>query len=488
MMNTLIRLAPAFKRFALATTCSVFMFSTSSAALSPEQGRLLNSGIYYYNIESETSVGCSVREAGSDIFQPLNTNVTWGEGVWASGSTPYASGVTGPVTRELWAIHVLKNIARKANLPEDTMVTQSKVIALVAWALAEGGGVNGNNGRFNPLNTKSVYADIGGHVPTSSVDDNSADYETFDAGVEAITRALFNTYQKRIGGMLLSTEFAPDSLVQAKAGDFYSPNGSDVVNRLEDIYPGDKPFAMASVTGFTRDMPPSWPVGDRQKYINATNGTVKSVLEDYATHAGKVLDGTGPGTPPPLQFSSPGLGAISLATTGGSCGSASGGSGLVDPQGYSFPLAPQTKAVSGVRAGQTATTHWDETDAYDLFSSDSAAVYAIFDGTPVTVNTNFKGIPGCSTIQFKADDGFYYWYGHLKNVVVSEGTHILAGTQMAEIADRKNFGSDCWGGGPHLHIDRGCTKNGVPQRGGGDECRDPDFIPFLSKLWEGLPD
>jgi hypothetical protein len=117
---------------------------------------------------------------------------------------------------------------------------------------------------------------------------------------------------------------------------------------------------------------------------------------------------------------------------------------------------------------------------------DSAAVYSIYAGTPVNVDTRFKDIEGCGAIQFKAKDGFYYWYGHLKNIVVQEGVEIQAGVKMAEVAD-SSFGSACVGGGPHLHIDRGCSIGGIPQPGGTDACRDPSFITFLSKLYESLP-
>jgi murein DD-endopeptidase MepM/ murein hydrolase activator NlpD len=161
--------------------------------------------------------------------------------------------------------------------------------------------------------------------------------------------------------------------------------------------------------------------------------------------------------------------------------------GRISVNGYAFPLAPQTKAVGGIKVGQTVTAHHDGTPAFDLFSTeDSAPVFAIYGGTAVTINKSYHGVSGCSTIQFQADDGFYYWYGHLKNVSIEEDVHVEAGTQIAEVADAQNFGSDCWGGGPHLHIDRGCTINGEPQRGGLDECRDPEFIPFLSALFETL--
>jgi murein DD-endopeptidase MepM/ murein hydrolase activator NlpD len=159
-----------------------------------------------------------------------------------------------------------------------------------------------------------------------------------------------------------------------------------------------------------------------------------------------------------------------------------GGSGLVSADGYAFPLEPQTKAVGGIN-----NSHHDGTPAFDLFSSTpDPEVYAISDGTVDTVNTNFNDVRGCTSIQFRSVDGFWYWHGHLKNPVVQRGDVVRAGDKLAEVADA-SFGSRCVGGAPHLHIDRGCVRNGVPQRGGTDACRDPDFIPFLRSIWEGLP-
>lgn len=161
--------------------------------------------------------------------------------------------------------------------------------------------------------------------------------------------------------------------------------------------------------------------------------------------------------------------------------------GNVSVDGYAFPLEPQSRKIGGIIVGQTRTKHHDGTDAFDLFTPiDSANVYAIYGGTPTRINLDFHGIVGCSTIQFLADDGLYYWYGHLKDVIVQENVHIPGGTPMAKIADRVKFTRDCWGGGPHLHIDRGCIIDGIPQTGGRDECRDPNFIPFLSKLYGTL--
>ncbi|MEK7603444.1 MAG: M23 family metallopeptidase [Patescibacteria group bacterium] len=178
----------------------------------------------------------------------------------------------------------------------------------------------------------------------------------------------------------------------------------------------------------------------------------------------------------------------------GANGASCGGNGAVNVNGYAFPLEPQTKAVGGVGVGWSGLTrpgggyvHHDKTAAFDLFSTDSADVYTIYGGTAVTVNTNYHDQVGCTTIQLKADDGFYYWYGHMKNPTITEGQHVAVGTKIAEIADRANFNGECWGGAPHLHIDRGCTISGEPQTGGRDECRDVNFIEFLSKLYETLP-
>lgn len=432
---------------------------------------------------------CSVSGAGGK-FPPIDSSITWGEGVWTTGSDTYVSGLTGPYTIEQWAIHVLKNISRKSGVSEDIMVTQNKVIALIAWAKIEGGGVDGHNGTFNPLNTKSSYSDIGGvNQGNSSNDTNSSGFSSFDAGVEAITRGLFNTYQKRIGSALLSPSFAPDTLVQVKAGDFSSPDGVSVTNNLENIYPGEKPFAMASVTGFVHGAPFNNGVGDRELYIQSTSSSLESVLEDYESYAGKILDGSPSGDPEPLVFSSSGTRIGAFGSSAGCGRAASGGSGLVNPDGYSFPLAPQRRSqIGGIRSGQTLTTHHDDTPAFDLLYDGVAGqdVYAVYDGVIDNIGTQEAG--WCQSIQLFADDGYYYWYGHLIDLAVNDGDRVVAGQQLGKVAEwTPEHTCNGTSGAAHLHIDRGCTIDGEPQGGGRDECRDPDFIPFLSKLYDTLP-
>lgn len=180
----------------------------------------------------------------------------------------------------------------------------------------------------------------------------------------------------------------------------------------------------------------------------------------------------------------------------GRCSSVtSGGSGVVNADGYSFPLeATRGMAITDLPCS-ARTCHHDGTPAADLSYEGIVGkkVYAISDGTIDKISEQDPG--WCYSIQFKSSrDNLFYWYGHLNNVVVSEGATVKAGEVLAEVAEWVDETHECGGtsSGAHLHIDRGCIENGVPQRGGGvegkpDKCRDADFIPFLNQLYEGLP-
>jgi hypothetical protein len=72
----------------------------------------------------------------------------------------------------------------------------------------------------------------------------------------------------------------------------------------------------------------------------------------------------------------------------------------------------------------------------------------------------------------------------MQNPLVKEGDTVKAGQKIAEVAVT-SFGSSCWGGTPHLHVDRGSPK-GAP--GGYECCRDPGLVKLIDKLWSELPD
>lgn len=191
-----------------------------------------------------------------------------------------------------------------------------------------------------------------------------------------------------------------------------------------------------------------------------------------------------------------GLGSATTqeTTATATCDTASGTSGVVSTEGFSFPIGPQKKSgIASPPPCNQRTCHHDGSVAFDLFvagAGDKTAgtpVYAISGGTIKLVRASYKGLQGCQSFQLVSNNGtpFQYWYGHISNVTVSNGQSVTAGQQVAVVGERRCTGN---GSDPHLHIDRGCIQNGTPQPGGGDSCRDPGLVPLMNKLWEGLPE
>ena len=202
-----------------------------------------------------------------------------------------------------------------------------------------------------------------------------------------------------------------------------------------------------------------------------------------------------------------------------------GGAGIVNADGFAFPLDPQKKRDYttlpctseadappgyhargwvgtyvdryGHRTENLRTCHHDHTPAFDLMYGGVEGKFsrAITDGTIVGMGTDYGGVQGCTEIQFQANQGkggMFYWYGHQMKPKVTVGQHVAAGDPISQVATQhgeRDYGSACYGGGPHLHIDRGCkNNNNVPQHGGNDECRDPVFMHDLQVIWNSLPE
>ncbi len=191
--------------------------------------------------------------------------------------------------------------------------------------------------------------------------------------------------------------------------------------------------------------------------------------------------------------------AIPGTASGGVC--PSGASGTVNSEGYSFPVGPQKKSQVNSGGGLPCTIpacHGDSTAALDIGApglSDEGIgrpVYAISNGTIYNLKI-YGGQEGCYSFHVvSAKDNFYYWYGHVRNPSVAEGAQVTAGQKIAEIGEGRCSINPNLGvtepRPPHLHIDRGCILGGVPQPGGSDKCRDPDFIPLMNKLWQEMPE
>lgn len=186
-----------------------------------------------------------------------------------------------------------------------------------------------------------------------------------------------------------------------------------------------------------------------------------------------------------------------------------GGSGVVNADGYSFPLEDQTKRNYGASGPPCAQENRgchhtggvkgkNLAAAFDLMyggneTMSGKKVYAISNGVITRRNDAYREVQGCYSISFRSSkDGLNYWYGHLQNAdeSIAVGQPIEAGRQIAEVAGTK-FGPQspiCHGRsagaepGSHLHIDRGC-----PGYSGGGSCRDISFVKFMNTMWSQLP-
>jgi lysophospholipase L1-like esterase len=186
-------------------------------------------------------------------------------------------------------------------------------------------------------------------------------------------------------------------------------------------------------------------------------------------------------------------GVVGTGQAVGNCAGATSG-GLVNAEGYAFPVEGAKKSTIKsftqlpCTAGPTGCHH-DNTAAFDLLYSKPSdtqgkKVFAISDGVVDYVKPGYDGYPHCVSISFTSTkDKFRYMNLHMTKPLVASGATISAGQPIAEIGP-----AECGRKTVHLHIDRGCIKNGVPQVGGGDSCRDPGIIDLINTLYEGLPE
>lgn len=198
-------------------------------------------------------------------------------------------------------------------------------------------------------------------------------------------------------------------------------------------------------------------------------------------------EGTGAGREQRRRYAQEAYDRFSRETAGSNQTPTSQGSncengGMVNTEGYHYPVAPLRQNGDVPAEGHAAPIY-----AYDFMRPGGTAVYAVFSGTIGRVNENYSmpgypPVPGCTSINLNGDDGWKYWYGHMMNPLVQENTPVVAGQKIAEVADFG--GTACYGGGMHVHLDRGYPK-GEP--GGWAPRDDPDFIPFLLKLYNELP-
>lgn len=203
-------------------------------------------------------------------------------------------------------------------------------------------------------------------------------------------------------------------------------------------------------------------------------------------------------------------GTIGVATAAGDPSTAGNGSVCGDvpisAEGYAFP-ARLTKETAdngwyGSKPYWPCKTwcHHDETPAFDIShtdrrtineeASEGIEVLAIYGGEIKMFNTAYAGQQGCYAFQLAGDDGWMYWYGHLRahpDVDLRNGLRVEVGKPIAQIGERRCTGNGSY---PHLHIDRGSPKGshggGVVLDDGSVCCRDWGFVPLINGLYETL--
>jgi len=201
-----------------------------------------------------------------------------------------------------------------------------------------------------------------------------------------------------------------------------------------------------------------------------------------------------------------GGGGAGVTTSGGGCG----GGTFINTDGYAFPLEiplgddgqPDKTQLLGAGAqlpcmGGATGCHHDGSAAFDLTHTPASAtlgkkVLAIHSGRIHRLTDNYKDEnnveqPGCFSIMFEQtgsqnpeDDGWKYWYGHLRNPTVSEGQEVEAGEVLAEVGELRCAKNTI----EHLHIDRGSPKGTA---GGSDSARDAGLIDLINSLYEEMP-
>lgn len=178
-------------------------------ALSTEQRKLYNQNILYYDIETQACADASILPVDSPIGSDPSAPI-------------YSSGLNAPFILEQWAIHTLKAIAQKKGANEADYVTKEHVIALVAFALGEGGDINNTSSVFNPLNTGLRALEL---IDGGAAVDGTQSFKSFDAGVEATARTMVGKNQNRLATVLSKpTSTAKDFMTALTYYQRYSGN------------------------------------------------------------------------------------------------------------------------------------------------------------------------------------------------------------------------------------------------------------------------
>jgi N-acetylmuramoyl-L-alanine amidase len=202
--------------------------------------------------------------------KPNNTGTT-GTVLPGSNSGSWTSNLQPPYILEEMMIEAIRDVAHKRGVDDTKVVTEEHVIALVAFAIGEGGDIN-NNDIFNPLNTGIYAPDL------TSTDHNASglqSFKSFDAGVEALARVMTGNNQSRLADALMN----PTSSAQ------------DFMHALTYFqqFPGNKLWAQASANNSSDPNDDHIDPVVQDKYYQKRLDLVNQVRSNYAANAALVI-------------------------------------------------------------------------------------------------------------------------------------------------------------------------------------------------------
>ena len=140
-----------------------------------------------------------------------------GSNIGKVGTVNWQSNAQTPYYLEEFIINILEALASTTNHPESDALTKEHVIAMTAWAYAEGGNI-ANTDIFNVWNTgigvvpQYAYLLQGG-ASASGVES----FKSFNYGVDAMVISVTQSTQSRIGSILLNPSSSAQQVLDAIA-------------------------------------------------------------------------------------------------------------------------------------------------------------------------------------------------------------------------------------------------------------------------------
>lgn len=377
-------------------------------------------------------IGAIAKKAAADCSAPIGVGSSSGSPAqqrdWVGARMQ--TGVGEPSTLEQWATWTLKflwygadyearNSGGRAPLPEDRVVTQEKIIALVAWAWSEGGSFNQNYpARYNPLNTILSNPDLQSSNRRNANGSSGAlkeqAYPTFDLGVEATARAIEIPHYSRIRQAFVFDEPTAEAFFSNYLG---NPDG--------DWGQPQKNWAANDPAG-----------------VPARLNVVTNVRRNYERFAGQYVLGDGVG---PVAGSANAISGVAIS--GAACTGVGGvGVGTSNYGTFVCPIAGPVRHSDDFLAPRDGGNRRHQGN--DVMAPMGAPLIAVADGTIERVETVDKSTAGLS-IYLRDTNGNLHYYFHNSRVDVVKNQTVKAGDVIGAVGNSGN----ARGGATHVHYE-----------------------------------